>query len=127
MHRVLQEMPTAAITALVVWLQMQEGDDEAAARRAVTLCPDSRASHFYDPGRLSGRAVAAALKARPGSIAWDAYLVYGPGARWDAAPPAPAPLEWVHQLQGSRWADPARYRTGDSLLAALRAAVAAAT
>lgn len=102
---------------------MQEGDDVAAARRAVTLCHDPRASHFYDSGRLSGRAVAAALGARPGSIAWDAYLVYRPGVRWEAIPPAP--LEWVHQLRGSRWADPARYRTGDALVAALRAAVAA--
>ena len=92
--------------------------------RAIAAFPDPQASHFYDAGRLSGRGVAAALGGHSGSIAWDAYLVYGPGVRWEESPPVPH--DWVHQLQGSRWADPARYRTGAALVGALRAAVEAA-
>ena len=120
----LQEFPRAAITALIVWLRMRDGDNETSAGRAIAASPELRAINFYDPERISGRAVAAVLGARPDSIAWDAYLVYGPGVRWEAGPPAPD--DWVHQLQGSRWTDPARHRTGEALLRALRAAVEAA-
>src|SRR5262249_15070323 len=29
-------------------------------------------------------------------IAWDVYLLYGPGAQWEKQPPEP--LFWMHQL-----------------------------
>ncbi len=123
MQRVLQEVPGTAAGAFIVWLPMLTGDDKAAAHRVIATCPDPRAIHFYDPDRLAGRALAAALGGE-GKVAWDVYLIYGPGTRWEERPPIPA--DWAHQLGGSRWADPVRYRTGDDLVLTLRAAVDAA-
>lgn len=33
------------------------------------------------------------------SIAWDVYLLYGPGRKWEAEVP-PTPDFWMHQLPG---------------------------
>jgi len=32
-------------------------------------------------------------------IAWDVYLIYKPGIKWEAQQP-PRPTFWMHQLQG---------------------------
>jgi hypothetical protein len=47
------------------------------------------------------------------------YLFWGPQARWAGEAPA-RPDAWLHQLGDCRWADPARHRCGDGLVAALR-------
>jgi hypothetical protein len=53
---------------------------------------DSRVTSFWDGDRLAGRWFAdhetGGLSA-PGSIVWDAYLAYGPRARWSRAPTKP--------------------------------------
>ena len=123
MHAILQALPGAAITALIVWLPMLPEDGAAAAAEAAHVCADRRARHFYDPEKIAGKAIAAAVGGA-GRVAWDVYLVYPPGARWDHDPPVPA--AWRHQLGDSSWADAAHYRTGEALLAGLRAGVSAA-
>ena len=35
-----------------------------------------------------------------GQRAWDIYMIYGPGARWEGEGP-PAPQFWMHQLPGA--------------------------
>ena len=35
-----------------------------------------------------------------GQDAWDIYLLYGPGTRWDSADP-PTPAYWMNQLGGA--------------------------
>jgi hypothetical protein len=115
---VLDAYPGAALAAAVVWLPMLPADDAAAAGEAAALVDDPRVRHFYDPGRRAGRAVARALGAAPGATAWDIYLFWGPSARWAGAVP-PRPAAWLHQLGDCRWADPARHRWGDGLVAAL--------
>jgi hypothetical protein len=116
---VLGAHPAAPLAAAVVWLPMLGGDDAAAAI-AAALVPDPRARHFYDPGRLAGRAVARALGAAAGETAWGMYLFWGPDARWTGEAP-PRPDAWLHQLGDCRWADPARHRRGAGLAAALLA------
>ncbi len=123
MRAILEALPDAPITAQIVWLPMLPEDGPAAAREAALICDDRRARHFYDPEKIAGKAIAAALGGA-GRVAWDVYLVYPPGARWDDDPPVPA--AWRHQLGDSSWAEAAHYRTGEALLADLRAAVSAA-
>src|SRR3972149_2989825 len=106
---------------------------KAAARCACWRCsrrpegPVCRAPgparHFYDPEKIAGKAIAAAVGGA-GRVAWDVYLVYPPGARWDHDPPVPA--EWRHQLGDSSWAAAAHSRTGEARLAGLRAGVSGA-
>ena len=98
-------------------------DEQAAAQRAADkMDRDPRVRHFHDARRSCGQAVARSLGADEGKIAWDVYLLYGADAVWTGDLP-PVPLDWVHQLTGSTWADRARFHTGDDLVAALRAMV----
>ena len=54
--------------------------------------------------------------------AWDVYLFYGKDALWTDGPPEPA--EWMHQLGGSRRADPGKFRPGAQLTVSLKEATA---
>src|SRR5437763_1327902 len=101
----------------IIWIPMMEADTRRAALKSARIVRDPRVRHFYDPTKLTGGLVAASLGGE-GKAAWDVYLLYEKGSVWGAHPPAPA--YWVHQLQGSRWADEPHYRCGDSLVAALR-------
>ncbi len=81
---------------------------------------DPRVRHFHDPHKLVGKAIPQSLGG-PGGVAWDVYLFYPKGSEWADSPPPPA--IWAHQLQGSSWADPARYRRGNDLVAELQKAM----
>lgn len=88
-------------------------DNRIAARLSARTIQDSRACHFYDPQKLAGKAIAEGLGGK-GHVAWDIYLFYNTGSEWGTNPPAP--VYWVHQLQGSNWADEAHYHSGDHLI-----------
>jgi len=47
-------------------------------------------------------------------VAWDIYLFYERGSVWTGEPPVP--VAWMHQLEGSRWADPAHFHSGEDLV-----------
>ena len=125
---VLAASPDAGVAAAVVWIPMLEADSEPAAAASAALLPDPRATHFYDPHRRAGAAVAASIGA-PSQVAWDMYLFYEPAARWPSgavaggpspapgALSAPPPAAWFHQLggPGREWADPSRYRWSEAL------------
>ncbi len=98
---------------------LEEDSEEAAALSADRLDPRRLAVHFHDPARAVGAAVAEALGAR-GQVAWDFYLFYPPGRRWDDRPPVPEAA--YHQLSGAAWAGLTRYRTGRRLAKALQLA-----
>jgi hypothetical protein len=102
-----------------VWINMLTYDEQAAAQRAADkMDRDPRVRHFYDAARRCGTAVARGLGAEEGKIAWDIYLFYAANRDWEGETPPP-PLDWVHQLTGSTWADRNRCHTGDDLIAAL--------
>lgn len=97
---------------------MRQGDSERAAVASAHRLDRSRlGAHFHDRDRAVGTAVAEMLGGR-GKVAWDIYLFYPPGIRWEAAPPAPA--AWFHQLDESSWADEHHHRSGRRLTDALR-------
>lgn len=59
---------------------------------------DPRTLHFWDGASASTRAVRATLNLS--EDAWDVFLLYRPGAKWEGDNP-PVPDFWMHQL-GSR-------------------------
>ena len=69
--------------------------DVASASREVA---DPRTLHYWDGASASMRAVRATLSLS--EDAWDIFLLYPPGVKWEGAHP-PAPEFWMHQL-GSR-------------------------
>jgi hypothetical protein len=79
-----------------VWFPMLGGDDEAASRKTSRLLPDARVRHFWSGDQELGKAFQKAMDIP--RVAWDVYLVYPPGVRWEGD--APVPDSWMHQLRG---------------------------
>lgn len=90
---VLEAYPGADLKTFVVWVDVGPRSSLEAARRRGASLADPRVSQYHDPDQLAGRAFAERLL--PTTLAWDVYLFYPPGVRWEAAPPDP--LHWSHQ------------------------------
>ena len=72
-------------------------DNAEAGKQAESLLPDPRVIHYWDSdssiGKLYGRQL---TLPRGRQLAWDIYLVFAPGIRWEDEPPTPT--GWMHQL-----------------------------
>jgi hypothetical protein len=105
----------------VVW-SSQLGAEEHHARQAAELMLDPPVSHYWDPEQRVG----AAFQDRLGlsAPAWDVWLLFAPGSRWDAGA-ALVPAWWEHQLRvldaphPDRRLDPDRFAAKALALSAL--------
>jgi hypothetical protein len=93
---VLATIDDRSLRAYVAWVPVLPGDAEERARESRALVTDPRAPHFWDVERALPRVFARLLGLPQDWPAWDVYLAYAPGVRWNDAPPAPA--FWHHQL-----------------------------
>ncbi len=66
-----------------VWLPMLSSDSRGMWDG--NNMPDARVTHFWDGGRAIGQWFARNIDGYEG-IAWDAYYLYGPDAKWEAIP-----------------------------------------
>jgi len=93
-------MPEAELRVYVVWLpvlsRMSPEALAGGARSGAKRLPDARVRHYLDPEARLGEHYTRALALPMEDPAWDVFLVFGPEARWEKAPPAPA--AWMHQL-----------------------------
>jgi copper chaperone CopZ len=88
------------LAGLVVWLPMKPKDSRQAAYLESENLTDERISvRGWDIERQIGDLFAKSL--RLSSTAWDVYLVYASGIKWEGNQP-PKPSYWMHQLQGQR-------------------------
>ena len=85
----------ADIRFYAIWFAMYPGD--VRERWPVESLSDRRVIHYWDDGKNVARSYAERLPEianlmAPGSkgyeapVLWDAFFLYGPEARWDAAP-----------------------------------------
>ena len=72
------------------------GANEEHARAAVSLLPGPRVSHYWDGSGNSGLEFQKTLGIP--MYAWDVWMIYEPGARWEEASIPPHPAFWHHQL-----------------------------
>ncbi len=120
---------------------MLDEDNARTAASASRRIAERRVATFHDPHRRAGRSMARTIGWKH-HVAWDCYLFYPAGVRWDG-PHMPAAAEWFHQLRdrevweaertgttNTRWthqvperteAPARRFRTGAGLVATLRA------
>jgi len=93
--KVLEKFSSPKLRAILVWEPMIEGDRaEAASQQAATL-QDTRIVQGWNENRNLGTLFGETLDLH--AVAWDVYLVYRPGIRWEAERP-PQPTFWMHQL-----------------------------
>ena len=109
---IIESFPNADIRVAIVWINKLPADSRKAAEKSADTFNDPRICQFYDPKQRSGQAVANSLGWQ-GRVAWDIYLFYTAGSKWNETPPAP--VDWMHQLTDP-WANPGRLRTGDDLV-----------
>jgi hypothetical protein len=86
---VLDRVDDPKLRIHVIWGPMLGGETEADAREAAVLMPDPRVSHYW----TGAHTLAEALRAPAGlkeELAWDTFLLFSRGARWEDAPPSPA-------------------------------------
>jgi hypothetical protein len=93
---VLSTIDDLSLRAYVVWVPILPEDNYGAAVESSATASDGRATHFWDEQRVLPPSFARVLGLAQDSPAWDVYLAYSPGAKWEDAPPLPA--FWHHQL-----------------------------
>ncbi len=94
----LVRYPKAEVQVYAIWYNMYPGDDRSKWDR--TLIRDSRVTCLWDENKIVGRwLVEHSVVHYTEEILWDAYLLFGPEAEWDAIP---APL--------IGWGSPVYYR-----------------
>jgi len=92
----LEPNPNARLRVYAVWFNMFPGDAREQWRS--DLLNDARVVHYWDEQKSVGRFYFQTLpliweRRAPGTMTpqdlalWDAYLLYGPDARWNDQPP----------------------------------------
>jgi len=95
--RVLKKFPSPKLQAILVWEPMRDGDNAATATQQAENVQDVRIVQGWDGSRNLGKLFGDTLDLH--QIAWDVYLIYKPGIKWEETQP-PRPTFWMHQLEG---------------------------
>ncbi len=96
--RALKKFPSPQLKAILVWESMRDGDNASSATQQPETVQDIRISQGWDGGHNLGKLFGQTLDLH--QIAWDVYLVYKPGVKWEGLQP-PRPTFWMHQLEGA--------------------------
>jgi len=87
-------------------------DSKEAVQDAAGKLNSPFVTHFYDPNKLSGKAIAESI-GWDDMLAWDIYLFYKAGVAWGQR--TPVPDAYLHQLSKNR-TDPEHFYKGEDLV-----------
>ena len=96
--QILKKFPSPKLQAILIWEPMKEADSAAAASKQASAIDDTRLVQGWNGNKAVGELFAKTLDLH--EIAWDVYLIYKPGVKWDAGQP-PRPTFWMHQLESA--------------------------
>jgi hypothetical protein len=97
MQAVFGDVGDTRLRGYIVWVPKLDGQENNVPEATHTVA-DPRAGHYWDANGDLVHGYDRTLDL--GQDAWDIYLLYGPGTRWDGADP-PAPAYWMNQLGGA--------------------------
>ena len=80
---ILEKYPNARLKVLAVWFNMLAGDSRQFLDTKVL--GDPRVTYYWDQDKVTGSWFSQHVTGEAG-ITWDSYFLYGPDARWGAAP-----------------------------------------
>ena len=92
----LEKIADPGLRVYVVWLPVLGNDARSRANEITAAIPDPRAIHFWNRDQRLGKIYAKVLGLTADQCAWDVYLLFPQGIRWEAG--APTPVYWMHQL-----------------------------
>ena len=95
--QVLKKFSSPELQAILVWEPMRGDDSPEAATEQAKQVRDTRIWQGWNAGKNVGDLFGKTLDIH--GIAWDVYLIYKPGIKWEAEQ-LPRPTFWLHQLQG---------------------------
>lgn len=81
-QNILGKVLSAELRLYAIWIKRLKRDVRASCDSAIF--GDPRASVFWDGNQIMGKWFARAEGLT--SVAWDTYYLYGPEAKWGAAP-----------------------------------------
>jgi hypothetical protein len=96
----MDETDDPSLDVIAVWMPAFPGD--AREKWSPNLLTDSRADHYWDEGFVVGRFFKeqADFSRFPGPHVWDAYVLFGPEAKWETVP---TPMVgWGNTILGER-------------------------
>lgn len=99
---VFEKFRSGRLKGFLIWLPILSSDSAPLARRQAEAFEDRRVVQRWDVDSRIGEAFAGSLDLR--GTAWDVYLLYAPGVKWEGDAP-PAPTFWMHQLPAQTGAD----------------------
>jgi len=110
----MQQIPDDQLAVYVVWGPMLGEETAADAKEATRHLLDPRVGNFWTPTHTLAAALEPALGLHD-TLAWDTFLLFAPGRRWETAPPVPAyymhvnkPLPPERRLNGEKLAEQVR-------------------
>jgi hypothetical protein len=92
----MEKIPELRLQTYIVWVPKVGGREKYVPAAIRHVPRDDRASHYWDGAGILLSAYQPALEIS--EDAWDVYMIYGPGARWEGQEP-PRPDFWMHQLK----------------------------
>jgi len=95
-ENVLGVIDSNELAVYAVWEPILKTDDERSSRKATTLFPDRRVRNYWTGSQEVGKLFQSPLDLTT-EPAWDVYLVYLPGVRWEGDD-SPRPDYFMHQL-----------------------------
>ncbi len=93
---------------LTLWCPIRPQDNRGAAVEATRYLTDARVQHFWDTWKFSMNEYTRLLRYPRGQEAWDIFVLYGPGRRWEQGSPQPETWMQNHGLDFGAKYDPAR-------------------
>ena len=109
---IIKKFSGAHICVGIIWMNVLPEDSKEAAQDAAGKLSSPFVTHFYDPHKLSGKAIAESI-GWDDTLAWDIYLFYKAGVAWGQR--APVPVAYLHQLSKNR-TDPEHFYKGEDLV-----------
>jgi hypothetical protein len=94
--RILHKFSSPELQAILVWEPMRNDDSPEAATVQASQVRDARIWQGWNGNKNVGDLFGKTLDIH--DIAWDVYLIYKPGIKWEGQEP-PRPTFWMHQLQ----------------------------
>ncbi|HEV2299451.1 MAG TPA: hypothetical protein VGR72_13155 [Candidatus Acidoferrales bacterium] len=95
--RILRKFSSPELQAILVWEPMRGDDSPEAATEQAGQVRDARIWQGWNGNKNVGDLLGKTLDIH--DIAWDVYLIYKPGIKWEGQEP-PRPTFWMHQLEG---------------------------